>query len=169
MKLVTPFDKDGNKCGVNGTKTEGFPLNYFPGLALLNATSYCIDKCPMNGTSPNNSDGETLAPTIFDTENDLISTYCLPPLDEQFMDLINKVLASLSDQPGFGKYIADLEYSWQPIVYMSLASIVITFVYIWLLKCLTRPLLYISIFIILAALIGLGYWVYTLKDDVVED
>lgn len=79
--------------------------------------------------------------------------------------MINKVLASLSEQDGFGKYVAYLEYAWQPIAIMALATILITFIYIWLLKCITRPLLYVSIFIILAAFIGLGYWVYTLKDS----
>lgn len=86
-------------------------------------------------------------------------------MDEAFIAYINEVLASLADQPGFGPVIADLESGWKPIVYMAGGSILITFVYIWLLKCLTRPILYISIFVILGAFIGLGYYAYSLKDS----
>jgi ABC-type bacteriocin/lantibiotic exporter with double-glycine peptidase domain len=48
---------------------------------------------------------------------------------------------------------------------MSAATLVISLIYIFLLKWITKPLLYVSMVLILACLILLGGWSWMKKDD----
>lgn len=49
---------------------------------------------------------------------------------------------------GFGKYMADLKESWALILVMSLFSFFVTLGYLALLRWITKPLLYVSLFLI---------------------
>jgi hypothetical protein len=50
---------------------------------------------------------------------------------------------------GFGKYMADLQNSWRLLCLMAFISLLITLFYLFLLRWITKPLLYISLFLIL--------------------
>jgi hypothetical protein len=49
----------------------------------------------------------------------------------------------------FGKYMVDIQESWKLIIVMGIASMIITLIYMFLLKWITKPILYVSLFLIL--------------------
>ena len=51
---------------------------------------------------------------------------------------------------------------------MGVVTFIITLFYIWMLKCMTKPLLYSSLFIIFALGVGSGYYAYS-QTMVIED
>lgn len=48
---------------------------------------------------------------------------------------------------------------------MSGGSLIITLIYIYLLRCITKPLLYVSLFLIFVAGILCGYWAFTKVEE----
>lgn len=48
--------------------------------------------------------------------------------------------------------------SWQPIVYMTILSVVITILYLFLLQWMTMCLLYVSIALVFFAFVAMGAW-----------
>lgn len=65
----------------------------------------------------------------------------------------------------FAKYFADLQLCWPALAGMAAATLLISIIYIFLLKWITKPLLYISMVAILVAFILLGGWAWMKKDD----
>lgn len=63
------------------------------------------------------------------------------------------------------KYINDVGMSWQLILVMGLASLVFTLVYFYLLKCIAKPILYLSLFLILVFGVMVTVWFYLLMKD----
>jgi hypothetical protein len=48
----------------------------------------------------------------------------------------------------FTKYMADLRETWKLILVMAVASLFITLIYLFLLRWITKPILYVSLFLI---------------------
>jgi hypothetical protein len=66
--------------------------------------------------------------------------------------ILEKLLGFINT--GFGSYISDIGKAKVPLIIMAFVVIVITFVYIQLLQCITKPILYgslLGIFVMLAA------------------
>jgi len=57
-------------------------------------------------------------------------------------------------------FIVDVQNAWQVILYMTLISLATTLIYIAILKCLARPLLYISMLLVLVLFAGGGAWTW---------
>jgi hypothetical protein len=57
--------------------------------------------------------------------------------------------------------VRDIKEAWQVLVIMAIVTLIITLVYIYLLKCITKPLLYTSLFLIFALGVGCGYYAYS--------
>jgi hypothetical protein len=51
---------------------------------------------------------------------------------------------------------------------MGIVTLIVTLVYIWILKCFTKPLLYTSLFLIFVLGVGSGYYAYS-QTMVIED
>lgn len=49
---------------------------------------------------------------------------------------------------GFSRYMVDLQESWKIILLMGFMSFIITLIYMFLLKWITKPILYVSLFLI---------------------
>ena len=64
-----------------------------------------------------------------------------------------------------GQYIVQLQASWEVIAIMSFCTILISLAYIWLLKWITKPLLYTSIIIILLCFLILGAYGYVVAQE----
>ena len=64
----------------------------------------------------------------------------------------------MNEQNNCGKYMADIQNCWQAIVGMAFGSLVISIIYIFLLKWITKPLLYVSMVLILVFFVLLGGW-----------
>lgn len=101
--------------------------------------------------------------------------YSLFPTEERFnlcmptkevgMDLLNQMLQKLDDSTGMVKYLVELGEVWEILAGMAGATIVISVVYIFLLRWITKPLLYISMLLILIGFILLGGWCWLKKDE----
>ena len=66
---------------------------------------------------------------------------------------------------GFSKYIAELQLCYKAIIAMASATLLISAIYIFILKWLTKPLLYVSMVAILVAFVLLGGWCWLKKAE----
>ena len=94
----------------------------------------------------------------------VVGTMCIPEGDD-VQELLTALFDNLDDNLNFGKYIADFQLCWKAIVGMCGLSFFIAFIYIFLLKWITKPLLYISMFLILAMFILLGIWCWLKRTE----
>jgi hypothetical protein len=78
--------------------------------------------------------------------------FCFPStedLKDTAETIANAIYASLDESVGgFTKYMVDLQESWQLILLMGFMSFIITLIYMFLLKWITKPVLYVSLFLI---------------------
>jgi 4-hydroxybenzoate polyprenyltransferase len=96
------------------------------------------------------------------------SKLCLPT-KEVGLDLFNKMLEKFDDSTGMVKYLVELGEVWEILVGMCFGTIVISIFYIFLLRWITKPLLYISMLAILIGFILLGGWCWLKKGDYDEE
>lgn len=66
----------------------------------------------------------------------------------------------MEESMGFGNYINDIKKAWATLIIMVFVTFVVTLVYIYLLKCITKPLLYTSLLLIFVLGVGIGYYAY---------
>ena len=59
-----------------------------------------------------------------------------------------------------GQFIIQLQESWEAIVIMSIATVVISIIYVWLLKIIVKPILYVSMLIILLMFLVMAAYGY---------
>lgn len=129
----------------------------------------CVKECPAKDVAAEcktNTDVNS-CPT-----NELYGTqpfeyYCIPT-KESAKDAYKMMMNALQKDPNFGtltKYMQEISMVWKEMLYMCLASVVISIVYIFLLKWITKPLLYCSMVIILAMFILLGGWSFMKRDE----
>ena len=67
-----------------------------------------------------------------------------------------------------GKYIGDLASAWYIYLIMLGISLVLCLLYLILLRCFAKPLLYISFVLIFVLLLGGGFYVYYLGNTYEE-
>jgi len=89
---------------------------------------------------------------------------CLPT-KEIGLDLLNDFLKELDKSTGMVKYLVELGECWEILVGMSFASVFISLFYIYLLRCITKPLLYTSMLLILILFVLCGAWCWMKKSD----
>lgn len=87
---------------------------------------------------------------------------CIPNLAADYADDSQKIIDALLGQlnVGFGSYITDIGKAKVPMIIMGVLVIVNTFIYIQLLQCITKPILYgslLGIFVILALMTYFSY------------
>lgn len=97
-----------------------------------------------------------------------MATYCLPNKETAY-DIFKKVYKELEESHNFGKYLAELQDCWRPMAVMAAGTVVISIVYIFLLKWITKPLLYTSMVLIQFMFILLGLWSWMEKDKFEPD
>lgn len=103
--------------------------------------------------------------SMFPTKQYLEQIDICIPNEEVGMDLLNQMIAKLDEGTGMVKYLVELGEVWDIMAGMCGATIVISIVYIGLLKWITKPLLYISMLAILVGFILLGGWCWMKKDE----
>jgi O-antigen/teichoic acid export membrane protein len=64
-----------------------------------------------------------------------------------------------------GKYLVEFQYCWEILIGMALATILIALLYIFALRYIAKPILYISMVSILIALLLMGIWCYMKSDE----
>lgn len=86
--------------------------------------------------------------------------YCVPNTDEA-EDILKEIFKELDENiGGFGNYINDIKDAWFVLVVMVVVCPMITVFYVWLLKIVTKPLLYSSLVLIFLLGCGTGYYTY---------
>ena len=86
-----------------------------------------------------------------------LKRYCIP------VDNINSMKATLMNSSGgvkLGQYVGDLGTCWWLFLVMLGISTAIAFIYLMLLRCLAKPLLYVSFVLILVILVAGGAYVF---------
>jgi len=71
----------------------------------------------------------------------------------------------MNKEDNFGKYMLDIQNCWKGMAIMAGATIVISAIYIFLLKWITKPLLYVSIVLIAIGFLLLGAFGFLHKDE----
>lgn len=89
-----------------------------------------------------------------------LKRYCLPTNSTLSTYVLEKYASG-----DWGKYIGDLATAWWVLLVMLGISTVIAMIYLFLLRCVAKPLLYISFFLILGFLAGGGGYVWALSDN----
>merc|ERR1711935_792308 len=84
-----------------------------------------------------------------------MNSMCLPSMEDGADQLI-RVFKDLSQQPGSQKYVSDIINSWQTLVIMLFATIVITIGYIIALRFFVKPLLFFSMTAVFLIFVGGG-------------
>lgn len=74
-------------------------------------------------------------------------------------------MKELDKKSGFAKYLVELQLCYKAVIGMCAGTFVIAAVYIFLLKWLTKPLLYISMFIIFIGFGLLAAFLWMKKED----
>jgi choline transporter-like protein 2/4/5 len=98
--------------------------------------------------------------------NIALGKYCLPDPSEltnitkPFMEQFYKNY----DVEKYTAYIADLAKAWYVMAISVGVAIVVSFIYLLILRCCAGVLIWVSIFAILGAMGGGGYWLYATKD-----
>lgn len=71
----------------------------------------------------------------------------------------------MEEQFSFGQYMADIAEASGGIVYMMIATLAISIIYIFLLKWFVKPILYTSMVLILASFVLLGGWSWIKRSE----
>ena len=180
-KLITPYDDRGNMCGnstkqrdgVDGSFTD-YKYKFFDGLISASTgdprdiyNAVCVKKCPQQGEksdcyiTPGRSDCPY---SVMDTNTNIAPTYCLPDVAVA-KEQLTKIYRAMGNNPGYGKYLADLEMSGPAIGIMVAVTIVISIIYIYLLQLIVKPILYLSMLVVLALFAGGGAWAWMTAAD----
>jgi hypothetical protein len=107
----------------------------------------------------NYKDHEELCTCAYKTES--LLHRCVPTGDgANVTSLIDKIEKFLGDIPLLGRGIASVSANWDVIVVMSIVSIVFAIIWIILLRCLTKPLVYLMIFLVPAVFVALGVFLF---------
>jgi hypothetical protein len=129
IKILTPFDSVGNRCGYPnqgvtlGSATGGIVLNvtdfteykyklFYPTKKIYDLPSVCVKECPKKGEAPDCmvNEGKTSCSTvIFDTVHKF--QYCLPEKDDA-KEMIQRIYESMNSKFNFGKYLTDIQNCW---------------------------------------------------------
>lgn len=125
----------------------------------------CVKECPKKGEKPEcmiNSENTECTTPVFDTA--MVFHYCLPEGDDA-KEFFDSLYQKMDDKFNFGSYIADLQLCWRGMAIMMVVTMIIAIVYIFLLKWITKPLLYISMVVILVCFILLGGWCWIKRTE----
>lgn len=83
--------------------------------------------------------------------------YCVPKLEDT-AKLFDTVFKSMNDNSGIANYLVEIKDSWKAMTLMVFVAFIITIIYLALLKWITKPLLYVSLFaIFLFGVLGGGF------------
>ena len=94
---------------------------------------------------------------MYDTEP--MMNYCLPTKEDS-VEAYNYIQEEIDKQSGMGQFILQVQESWEAIVIMSIVTVLISIVYVWLLKIIVKPILYISMLIILLMFLVMAAYGY---------
>jgi len=191
-RILTPFDSDGNECGQPlQTATVGlgsrdfseYRYKYFTSVMQAATGSkggvydaVCVKSCPKNvgSISQMNTGGvvkvDCLAnsvikacPDSFYNTTQLLG-YCLPEASST-LSTIKDIGEEMNQGDSFATTVVDLDRSVTLIGVMLVVISVSTVLYVWVLKFIAKPLLYLSLVFLVLGLAGVGGYAWVDKDN----
>lgn len=84
-----------------------------------------------------------------------LERFCLPDLKE----MKDKVMEMFMSD-GLSNYMGDLATCWWVFIVMAFISLAISIIYLILLRCFAKPIMYLSFVLILVLLAGGGAYVF---------
>lgn len=113
-----------------------------------------------------NSEVESCPYSIY-TYEAYYDTYCLPDAQEALDDIMAAITQS---QSTFATMAVEVMKAREMFVYIPFVACIVSLVYVYLLKCFAKPLIYLSIVLVLVIFVAGGYYSYSYKDEYdVED
>ncbi|OMJ83106.1 hypothetical protein SteCoe_16026 [Stentor coeruleus] len=187
--IIYPYDSSGFQCGRPDRNTEDYKYLYYPAAgirdSISNYTKYriCLKSCPdddndaVKGYSNEQvrcADESTDIFTLMDTSGDIykanIETYestgiwkrfCLPdPSSDYFDDVLDDVYVN-----GIEDWIADVWRCWTAILIVLGVSVIVSIVYLLLMRYCVGVVLWVSIIATLAAIIFFGIYIDKIAED----
>lgn len=94
----------------------------------------------------------------------LLMNRCIPDVNEELTE-VSKTFAGSIDTiiqeiPGFASALSSIQSNWVPILVLSICSIIISLLWIMLLRCCTKPLVYIIVIAVPILIIAIGCWFF---------
>ena len=168
--IIYPHDSSGNQCGRPGTPAEKYPLLYFVDPDSTKFT-VCVKECPQTEAPeclPNNwvvnckftvkhENNKTEHIDPVDSVS-FIKKVCLPE-ESKNAEAHEAVLQDFQDSK-MVDYLDDLANSWLVLVGVVVFSVVLSLVFMFLLRYLAGVVVWASILIILAAFTLFGLYMY---------
>ena len=109
------------------------------------------------------------ASDVFQYKSRPIFNRCIPDIDTtlianatQFVEGFNQMINSI---PSLATAFSSVYNSWWKILACAAGSIVVSFIWIFLLRCMTGCIVYLVVFIVPVLLVGIGVWLF-LNGDV---
>lgn len=174
-KLVTLYDYDANGCGYTSA-VKDYPYIYWPVITYSSSiyeVSYrtvCVKKCPTISSSLTSSDCYTnslvtscTSGTSYDTVL-YLSKFCLPDTSSaSSSSTYSNFKSSIMDKYGGNyvtTYMSDVYYCWWVFIVAAAVSFVLGFVYLVLLRCCAKIMIWFTIFSGFFALLACGLYLY---------
>jgi len=133
----------------------------------------CVKECPTN--APTLSEGisidqlgsvECMLNTDYSScpykqynTNQLLG-FCLPEISST-LDQLSAVAEQMGQADNLTTIIVSASKTWTLVLYMGFAAFFITLLYVFILRWIAKPLLYLTTMLLLFLLAGLGYFVWT--------
>ncbi len=90
------------------------------------------------------------------------------PNSDEYSDYIVDYVNGLTGDRA-GQYIADIAMAYWVLLVMCLVAGILGLIYLYLLKCCAKPLLYISFLLVFLLLIAAGAFCYNYAQNVLEE
>jgi hypothetical protein len=182
MAMITPFDSNGNRCGMpnqgiaNKTDFTDYPYKFMWSLRSLTEgaagltdgfRAECVKACPAKDTTPEciKNDGSTTGcEKAFLYGTTLVRTYCLPN-KEAGAEILKVLRNAMESNSVMVSSVNDIQTTWRVIAGMAAATIVIALIYITLLRWFVKPLLYVSMILILVCFVLFGTWSFMKRSE----
>lgn len=165
-QLTFKYDMQGLECTTN---KDGYTKKLFTRLIprttplIMDTSEYskvgldykhysvCVKECPTKGKKvdflPNDFyDKGSKELSTWDYEVDELMGFCFPKM-ELLEKILKNILEMMTEKMGsFARYLHDIVIGWPIIVVMSVGSLFVTIIYMYLLKWITKPVLFSSLF-----------------------
>ena len=109
----------------------------------------------------NNAVSECPIP-VMDTNN--LGNMCVPSAGST-KDAIDTLQKALGENENFSQFVIEIVEAKTPLIIMAVIVFITTVIYIYLLKFIAKPVLYISIFALFLFGLLAGGWVFMMKDN----
>lgn len=122
--------------------------------------SECVSACPAKGVVAlciKNSGATTGCEKSDIYGTSLRRTYCLPN-KEAAKEIYDKIKGMMEGNSAFASSVNDIQTCWKVIAGMAAGTILIALIYVFLLKWIVKPVLYVSMVLILVMFVLFGLW-----------